>query len=280
MGINDFRKIIDEVSPYTDRVTLHLMGEPLLHPHFAEIVEILNNSSLLVELTTNAILLKKHQVLILQSMAIRQVNFSLQSYIDNFPGKPLDVYLAPIFDFTQAAQIQRPDLFINFRLWSLAAGVAIPQDTSRVSNSLGFAIPQDLVALLQLFSRSFNKKLPEFIDVLAQKSWKLTDKVRIHWDTRFDWPSLDDAIANINGFCYGLKSQIGIHADGIVVPCCLDKEAKINLGNILDIPLVDILDTPRAKSILSFFQQGKVYEELCQKCKFKDRFKNKIRVKQ
>jgi radical SAM protein with 4Fe4S-binding SPASM domain len=288
LAATDFKKIIEAVEPFTDRITLHLMGEPLLHPQFIEIMTIVKASSLRVELTTNAILLKRQQDLLLQSAAIRQINFSLQSYMDNFPGKALENYLAPILEFTEAAQALRPDLFVNFRLWSLQAEpevlrgnklkVKIPQSQQLQQSEppQRLPIPQDLVALLQLFSVKFKAKLPEAVDVRAQKSWKLTDKVRIHWDTRFEWPSLDNTISNPKGFCYGLKSQIGIHADGTVVPCCLDKEAKINLGNILQSSLAEILATTRAKSILSNFARGLACEELCQKCSFKDRFKNKI----
>jgi radical SAM protein with 4Fe4S-binding SPASM domain len=275
LAVEDFKKIIDGVAPFTDRVTLHLMGEPLLHPQFTEILSLVNDSSLEVDLTTNAILLKKHQDLLIQAKAIRQINFSLQSYMDNFPGKSLENYLAPIFQFTESVQSLRPELFINFRLWNLE------ESQSNLAEALEskIAIPENLLNLLNVFSKTFKKELPDFVDVRAKKSWKLTDKIRIHWDTRFEWPSLDQPVSDIKGFCYGLKSQLGIHADGTVVPCCLDKEAKINLGNILHSPLNEILDGTRAQSMLKNFAKGIACEELCQKCTFKSRFQNKIKKK-
>lgn len=292
LAVENFKKIMDGVAPFTDRITLHLMGEPLLHPHFAEILSVLNDSSLEVDLTTNAILLKKHQDLLIQTKAIRQINFSLQSYMDNFPGKSLENYLAPIFQFTETAQSLRPELFINFRLWNLEASESkLPEprkgELYKVENSQvelyevelyksKIAIPEHLLNLLNVFSKYFKKELPDFVDVRAKKSWKLTEKVRIHWDTRFEWPSLNQPVSDINGFCYGLKSQLGIHADGTVVPCCLDKEAKINLGNILHSPLGEILESQRAQAMLKNFAKGIACEELCQKCTFKSRFQNKI----
>jgi radical SAM protein with 4Fe4S-binding SPASM domain len=262
LNVEQFKKIIDSVEPYTEKVTLHLMGEPLLHPNFIEILSVLNKSSLKLELTTNAILLSRHQESILNSNSLRQINFSLQSYMDNFQNKltnkPIDDYLSTILKFTQWAQTKRPDLFVNFRLWNLEEPNGYLKD--------------DVKYLLKFFSKSFNKILPETVDVKAQKSWKLTDKVRIHWDTRFEWPSLQNSILSTQGFCYGLKSHIGIHADGTVVPCCLDKEAQINLGNIFNSSLSEILATTKAKNIIKNFNQGIACEELCQKCTFKDRF--------
>jgi radical SAM protein with 4Fe4S-binding SPASM domain len=266
LNIEDFKKIINSVELLTDTITLHLMGEPLLHPHFAEMMVIINESTLAVDLTSNGILLKKHQDLILRSNSIRQINFSLQSYLDNFPGRSLNSYLQPILEFVHLAQEQRPDLFVNLRLWNL--------QTDGEVQSQGMTIPSELENLLAVFSDLFKRELPQFIEVKSKKSWKLTEKIRIHWDTRFEWPSLKNNVVGENGYCYGLKSHIGIHADGTVVPCCLDKEAEINLGNIFELPLVEIINTNRAKNLLQSFEKGIACEELCQKCSFKDRFQN------
>jgi radical SAM protein with 4Fe4S-binding SPASM domain len=264
LSVKEFKKIITEVTPFTDNITLHLMGEPLLHPSFQDILEIINSSSLRLDLTTNGILLKKHKDLLLQSKAIRQINFSVQSYLDNFPDRGIEDYLQLILDFTRSSQVVRPDMFINFRLWNLLTETKIPDEVHD---------------LLQRFALVFHSELPHTLDVRSKKSWKLTDKVRIHWDTRFEWPSLQNKNYGPHGYCYGLKSHIGIHADGQVVPCCLDKEANINLGNIFDSSLKEILDTDRAQSIIKNFEQRKVIEELCQKCSFKDRFSKKNLIK-
>jgi radical SAM protein with 4Fe4S-binding SPASM domain len=264
LKLEEFKKIIAAVTPFTERVTLHLMGEPLLHPEFAEFIEVLNASTLKLDLTTNGVLMKKHQQLLCQPGALRQLNFSLQSYMDNFPDRNVEDYLQTLLQYTEKVRYENPDLFINFRLWNL------PMDGQVLQ------LPSDLLNLIHLFGRYFGVSLPNSVDVRAKKSWKLTEKIRVHWESRFVWPSLQNSSLGPNGYCYGVISQIGIHADGRVVPCCLDKEADIILGNILTMPLSEILSSERARAIVKNFEQGLACEELCQKCSFKSRFKNKV----
>ena len=73
-------------------------------------------------------------------------------------------------------------------------------------------------------------------------------------------------------YCYGLKDHFGILCDGTVVPCCLDRQGELALGNIFDQPITEILDSPRAKAILEGFRCRKAPEELCRKCGYARRF--------
>ncbi len=94
----------------------------------------------------------------------------------------------------------------------------------------------------------------------------------LHFDTRFEWPDLENKSFGSNGRCNGLIGHIGIQADGTVVPCCLDKEAILNLGNCLETPLSDILNDKRATEMRDGFNNGKLVEDLCKRCDFIKRF--------
>ena len=100
----------------------------------------------------------------------------------------------------------------------------------------------------------------------------IKNKLYLHFDTEFIWPDLKLPILGQKGTCYGLSSHFGILADGTVVPCCLDKEAAIPLGKIQDTPILEILNSERAKSILKGFQNNKLVENLCQRCQYIERF--------
>ena len=39
MPLKLFKKVLGEIKPLTDEITLHVMGEPLLHPKFEEIIQ-------------------------------------------------------------------------------------------------------------------------------------------------------------------------------------------------------------------------------------------------
>lgn len=67
----------------------------------------------------------------------------------------------------------------------------------------------------------------------------------------------------------------GILCDGTVVPCCLDSEGVIDLGNVLDgssASLADILSSPRAQAMVKGFEYRKATEELCRRCGYAQRF--------
>jgi radical SAM protein with 4Fe4S-binding SPASM domain len=95
----------------------------------------------------------------------------------------------------------------------------------------------------------------------------------VHFDTEFIWPSLDQKIRSKEGTCYGLRKQLAIHANGDVVPCCLDKESVLKIGNIHENPLNSLLQSKRAVQIKQGFERNQLVEDLCQKCQYADRFK-------
>jgi len=97
--------------------------------------------------------------------------------------------------------------------------------------------------------------------------------VYLEWCERFEWPDLSAQEGGGGGFCYGLLDQIGVLWDGTVVPCCLDHEGDIPLGNLFETSLDKILDTPRSRTIYDGFSQGRAAEELCRKCGYARRFR-------
>ena len=66
--------------------------------------------------------------------------------------------------------------------------------------------------------------------------------------------------------CYGLRDQIGILSDGTIVPCCLDHEGDLALGNIFRDDPTEILQSPRACAIRDGFLRGEAAEDLCRRC--------------
>ena len=256
-----FRKVVRAVAPLTEEVCFHLMGEPLLHPDFDAYVNFCETSGVRVNLTTNGMLLNPERVKALLNPALKQINFSLQSFESNFPEEDNAAYLQKIFDFTERAIQERPDLYINYRLWNHGA------PGSQASNDL----------IVEKIKQGLHIDFNPFSDVRWKKSVKIKNLVYLHFDSRFEWPHPSQPLRSTQGFCHGLSSHIGILADGTVVPCCLDKEGVIRLGNCSSQKIEDILQTPRATSIHEGFQKGILVEDLCQKCTFISRFDNKAK---
>ena len=131
-----------------------------------------------------------------------------------------------------------------------------------------------------MISREFDcEDLWSRVNVQRKKRYLLRGRIYLAFDSRFEWPSIHAPVQGERGFCHGLSTHVGIHADGTVVPCCLDKEAAIPLGNIRENSLEAILRSPRAVAMKDGFERGVLVEDLCRRCTFIKRFRRKAVVK-
>ena len=257
MGVSEFSEILSKVAGRTEEVVPHLLGEPLNHPHFAEILEEAQRFGVKLNLTTNGVLINEERHKLLLRPTIRQVNFSFQAFEDNFKDQSANIYLRRIEKFVLAALEQRPDLYINFRFWNL-------------TSSLGEWKVSDLMSqAAEIFQFSWSDVN---VDIRRRKNFKIRGRLYLHFDSRFEWPRLDRQEISDKGFCHALTGHFGVHADGKVVPCCLDDKGVLNLGNLFESSLNDILNSPRAVNIREGFAKGELREELCRKCDFITRF--------
>ena len=257
ISVELFEKILVQAAPLTELVCFHLMGEPLVHPKLDQLLSLCEKYQARVFFVSNGVLLTEKRAELLLSPALHQVNFSLHSFQDNFPQKNPDEYLEKIFSYTEAALEQRPDLYLNYRLWNLNEPGQDRESNQRIRKKV---------------EERFHFKIDETIDVRVEKSKRVKGRLYLHFDTEFIWPSLDLPTLGQQGTCHGLSSHIGILVDGTVVPCCLDKEGNIPLGNLLESPLEAILESPKARGILKGFKERKLVETLCQKCNYITRF--------
>lgn len=252
MDLSFFNHVLGEIAPLTEEIALHVFGDPLALSNLDSYLDSAQTYRLKVALTTSGMYLNKHQDLFHPS--VKQINISLNSYNKNNMKCTLDEYMDTVFKLCE----QRIDdeVFINLRLWNL--------DENRSENPYNQCIFEKL-------SSFFKIDFDENILLNPPKSIRLAKKILVHFDHYFEWPSLSSSNST-NGFCHGLSSQLAIHADGTVVPCCLDGESIINLGNLHTTSLSEILESEKAINIIEGFKNHKAIEELCKKCTFKDRF--------
>ena len=242
MTEEEFSVLIAKLKPYTDFLYFHLMGEPLCHPQLNRFLELAGLQGFKVILTTNGTLLNRHQEMLLNSPALHKVNVSLHSFEANEIGVSLQEYLAGCFSFAQAAQGKK---IVAFRLWN--------QGGADEKNA----------EILAYFAQFFPKPW-----VNESRGIRLGDRVYLEYGDKFDWPDLSCEEGTDKIFCYGLRDQIGVLCDGTVVPCCLDHEGDIPLGNLLSQEMDEILNSERAQAIYSGFSGRKAVEPLCRRCSY------------
>ena len=197
-------------------------------------------------ITTNGTLLPEKGKLLLDAPAVHKVNLSLQSFEANSSGE-MESYLRGCVDFVKEAASR--GILCEFRLWNQGGLDSRNQE------------------ILTFLHRAFPDPWQE-----SRNGQKLGDRVWLDPGERFDWPELELEEVRQTGFCYGLRDQIGILCDGTVVPCCLDHNGDIPLGNLFEQELREILESPRARAVYEGFSGRKVVEPLCKRCGYATRF--------
>ena len=248
MTTAEFAEILDRISGYTEYIYYHLMGEPLTHPQLPEFLQIAASKGFKSMITTNGTLLKQHGDKILGA-GIHKINISIHSF-ENGSEEQFENYMANLVDFAKKAY--EKGVIVVFRLWNNG------------------------------FDNGRNNKIIDYLKSNINVEWsensrgyKILNKMFLEYGERFSWPDLNASVQGDDVFCYGLRDHIGILSDGTVVPCCLDSNGIINLGNIFNDKLSDIINSDRAKAIKYGFNRRNAVEELCQKCGYAQRFKLK-----
>lgn len=246
MSADEFRFVVNEIRPFTDYIYLHVLGEPLLHPHFSELLKIASEADLNVNISTNGSLLQKHKEYLLEN-PVRQINISLHDAEENIPKEKWSEYILSMLEISKNLSGKS---FINFRLWNQT------NESSNEFNQLCFILIQDFFHLSDYF-HSISEK---------ERNITLSANIYLQLAPRFEWT---DVAESENKTCYGLRDQIAILSDGNVVPCCIDADAHLLLGNIFKEKFDDILQSEKAQRIRKGFEQHRAVEDWCRKCGFR-----------
>ena len=196
--------------------------------------------------TTNGTLVKKAGDSLIAS-GVYKVNLSVHSFEEGSDDSYVN-YINDILDFADKASLG--GVLTVLRLWN--RGV----DGGRNDRTL------DLVR-----EKFAGEEWRE-----GSRGYRIRHKLHLEWGDRFEWPDISCEEGDNRVFCYGLSDHFGVLVDGTVIPCCLDREGVINLGNIHTEPIESILSSERARAILDGFKRRCATEELCRKCGYARRF--------
>ena len=232
ISMDEYKIVLNKLKDYTKYLYFHVSGEPLLHPNINDLIN-LASSNFQINITTNGYLIKR----IKDNHNIRQINISLHSFSDKY-NITLESYMENIFEVIDSL---KKDTYFSLRFW--------------VNNEFNSKT-------IEMINDRYN------VNLELQTGFKITDNVFVSINKEFIWPDLNNNYYNEDGTCYALKDHIGILVNGDVVPCCLDANGVIILGNIYKDDLNDIISSNRYKKMLEGFKNNKKREELCKKCNF------------
>lgn len=245
MQPEEFMYILDQLTDQTKYIYYHLMGEPLTHPELPLFLQEAAQRGFRSVITTNGTLLKKRGKEILAA-GIHKVSISLHSF-EQEDGTAYEQYLQNVADFADTAA--KAGVVVVLRLWNR-----------------GFDCGRNDMAVAFLRSHIEGEWAEN------TRGIRIRDKFYLEWGDRFQWPDKDAPVQGDKFFCYGMRDHFGILCDGSVVPCCLDSDGTITLGNIFTEDISTILSSTRARAITKGFDRRIATEELCRRCGYAQRF--------
>lgn len=295
MSVPEFTGALDRLHGLTPTLYFHLMGEPFLHPELPLFLDLAGERGFAVNITTNGTLLAARGAEIAGKAALARINLSVQS-LEQFPEPErlsrLNALISSVKALVPLQRAARPGFLVSFRFWTRDDGT--------------FSAPL-LARLLEAFAPGESAQAVSRQILSGRNGFVLAPGVAIHAADTFEWPRLPQPETraaggtsraeaaplpdaqpadgnrppaagfgivhpNLRGFCRGLRDQIGILADGTVVPCCLDRNGDMPLGNVFGENVGDILGRPRARALYDGFSARRVVEPLCANCTYRLRF--------
>lgn len=235
----EFDILTDRLQGKIQFLYFHLMGEPLLHPSLPQFITMAREKGFVPVLTTNGTLLSRAYSII--DALPHKIQISLHSHEGN--GKDnLQQYIGDVMSF--ACEAAEKGVIIVLRLW----------------NQGGY--DRENEEILDLISQYIPRPWHERHD-----GWRIAQNLYIEYGRMFEWPDSERAEnGDEEAFCYALRNQVGVLVDGSVVPCCLDHNGDIPLGNLFEQTLEDILSSQRARAIYDGFTRHEAVEPLCRRC--------------
>lgn len=245
MSYEAFQAVLTALEGKTQYLYYHLMGEPLLHPELPRFLKAAKEKGFHSMITTNGTLLDRCGDVILEA-GVHKVNISVHS-LENCSETVFLNYMNRIVSFAEKAD--RLGVIVVFRLWNSGC------------------------------DEGLNDRVIRFLKNRLAGEWsentrgvKIRNKLFLEWGDRFVWPDKEATMYGNDVYCYGMRDHFGILCDGTVVPCCLDSDGVIALGNLFETPLDEILSSPRAQAIKKGFECRTASEELCRRCGYAQRW--------
>ena len=285
LSAGEFNLLTDRVRGKVSFLYFHLMGEPLLHPLLPQFIRTANEKGFKTVLTSNGTLL--HRCLPLLESLPHKIQLSLHSHESNARGE-LAGYMQEVMQFSVLAAEKGTCMVL--RLWNQGGRDKENEEVMRLIEQYvpkpwkerpdGFRLSDHLYLE---FDRKFEwptageKSEENLKDESEKESGDESEKnLKNESEENLKEESEKESENGLGEksskkekkqlFCKALIKQIGVLSDGSLVPCCLDHDGDVVLGNLLHQSLEEILASPRAQALIEGFMHHTASEKLCQNC--------------
>lgn len=251
-----FQRTIDELSDTLIYLTFYFQGEPYLNPGFLDMVNYASNKNIYTFTSTNAHYLNEEN-------AKKTVESGLDKLIISIDGTTQEVYeqyrvggdLNKVIEGTKnivkwKRELKSKTPYLVFQFLVVKPNEHQIEDAEKLAKELGVDEIKFKTAQVYDFEHG-NSLIPE------------NDKYSRYQkgsDGRF---SLKNKLLNQ---CWRMWSGCVITWDGIVVPCCFDKDAQHRLGDVKQTSFTELWKSPLYNNFRSSILKSRKEIDICQNC--------------
>lgn len=255
---NDFfKKTIDEIHQHLLYLIFYFQGEPYLNPDFLEMVKYASSKKIYTATSTNAHYLN-------DEMAKKTVESGLDRLIISIDGTTQDVYkqyrvggnLEKVIEGAKNVikwrkQLNSKTPFIFFQFLVVKPNEHQIEEIKRLAAEVGVDEVRFKTAQVYDYENDPNQLIP------------LNEKYSRYKKTSSGKYKLKNKLANR---CWKLWHANVITWDGLVVPCCFDKDAMHRLGNLKNQSFSEIWKNDNYRQFRKELMKSRKNIDICSNC--------------
>jgi radical SAM protein with 4Fe4S-binding SPASM domain len=256
LGEELFKKTINELSPTLLYLTFYFQGEPYLHPRFLELVQYASSRNIYTATSTNAHFLT-------DANALKTVESGLDRLIISIDGTTQDTYeayrvggkLHKVIEGTRnilkwKKELKSPTPYVIFQFLVVKPNEHQIQEVHQLADELGV----DEVALKTAQIYDYENGSPL---IPSQEKYA---RYRKGTDGKY---TIKNSLVNS---CWRMWHSCVITWDGLVVPCCFDKDAHYRLGDLKEQTFKKLWQDTAYTQFRQQLLQSRSQIEMCKNC--------------
>jgi radical SAM protein with 4Fe4S-binding SPASM domain len=251
-----FRKVMDELSEYLTYLIFYFQGEPYINPDFLKMVEYASSKGIYTITSTNGHFLNMDNARKTVASGLSRIIISVDGttqdvYAQYRKSGQLDTVLQGARNLVRArkeAGSRTPHIIFQFlvvrpnehqipEVYRLASDIGIDEVKLKTAQVYNYTHGNDLIPQNDRYSRYVQKE---------DGTWKVKNKLLNH--------------------CWKMWHACVVTWDGMVVPCCFDKDATHRLGDLKQASFKSVWLSPEYTQFRKQLLRGRNTIDICTNC--------------
>ncbi len=257
LEMNFFRGMIDQLAPELLYLTFYFQGEPYLNPDFLEMVAYARSKNIYTATSTNAHYLNDEN-------ARKTIESGLDRLIISLDGTSQEVYsqyrkggdlgkvlagAANIVKWKKKLNSKTPYIFFQFLV--VRPNEHQMEQAKELAHRTGVDGIRFKSAQIYDYEKDPNQLIPQYSDI---------SRYRKKPDGTYESKN------RLQNHCWRLWHAPVITWDGLVVPCCFDKDAKHRMGDLKNKPFKEIWKDREYVDFRRKMLKGRREIDICANC--------------